>query len=473
MTMFSATSSPSMNPNISGYLNDGKDIYSSAEMATKFNRLTGENYTAKDVENKFGKSYVTDADLYFMLEGKNGKIADGTLVASEIGHFMENVVTENTTALDFKYWQDNKTQYSVGEIAQQITAMTGKKVNPADISALAGGKQVLSDFDVLVLMDKSRDGKVNKAEVNNFITTSALETLPTTIGTPYQYQGDGVWDYTPQNFMNKIKNSLGVTLTEEQVRSAFTGDDGTFRLDDRILKNKVDMNKDGKISHSEILPMTQGGGLPSMPESLYESVTYLGDGKTSYTPAEVASIASNLTGKMISEADVNMLTGGAKAITDYDMFQLFDVNRDGKVTTREAQRLLSDGVLQSDFKYLNDSKTSYTPTELSKELSKIGIIASPSEIQQKFGKSVITDNDIFKVLDKVNPQTGYKDGILKQEDIRRAPIPEPYPRFGIMPVSNHASDPYLNVLLGEQGNTLGENPQLDMIRYMTGNIQMM
>lgn len=471
MAMFSTTTSTSTKPSTLSYLNDGKDIYSSAEMAAKFNSLTGEHYTAKDVENKFGKSYVTDSDLYFMLEGKNGTTADGKLLGSEVNHFMGKSVSETTPPADFKYWQDNKAQYSVTEIAQQIAQMTGKQVNPADIAALVGGKQMLSDFDVLVLMDKSRDGVIKKEEVDNFITASEIETTPSlpTMGTSYIYQGDGLWSYSAEDFMSKIKNSLGITLTEEQVKSRFMGDDGVFRLDDRILKNMIDANKDGKLSQTEINTI-----FPLAEDSLIEkTATYIGDGKSNYTPVQVANALSHVTGKTISEAEVNAITGGKKTITDYDMFQLFDVNRDGKVSTKEAQRLLTDGALETDFKYLNDVKTSYTPTELSKELSKIGIIATPTEIQQKFGKSVITDNDIFNLLDKVNPQTGYKDGVLKQEDVRRSPIPEPFPRFGITPLSNTASNPYLKVLLGGQETVLGQNPQLDMMRYMTGNIQMM
>ena len=381
--------------------------YSSQDIAMLFNALTGQNYSSDDIEQKFGKDRITDFDLYEHVD--SGLMKDGYLNPNEVLDFMALNPIEDQS---FEYLGDDKTSYSMEEVADLIKQQTGKIINPEDLSKLVDGRTEMTDFEMMVLLDHNRNGKVSSVEMDTLISSFDIqydiddgEPAPDEPDeTKSLYRGDGQWSYTTEEFKDRLENEFGIDVTDEEITDVF----GTT-INDRAIDEKIDIDNDGYISTSEI--NNAFGKTPVEPTD----IEYLSDDKTFYSSEDVAGLLSQATGQDVTAADVEALTGGQDTITDEMMFNLFDRNKNGTVEISEAEALLTDGA-QTSFDYLADEKTSYTAEELSEELKKIDVDASVDDIIELFGSETITDDDILQILD--NPFSGFKDGKITKLEVK-------------------------------------------------------
>lgn len=396
------------------YLSDnvfqGIVSYDAAQVAEAFSKITGENYSKADVEAKFGSDTITDFDLYAFAESGT---KDGFISKSEVLKFMGTPSDDDMMmGGDFAYLKDDTTTYSLQQVADKIAEVTGKTINPDDLSAFVEGRDYMTDFEMLMLIDQNKDGSVSTSELDDLIMNNNIsyDYEDDTEETTSLYRGDGAWRYDDQEFIDKIEADFGITLSDDQVTHLF----GDRPINDRRIENKIDMDQDGFISETELKSAFDIQDDMTSPD--IDEFAYLSDDVFTYTPAEVADVVSSLTGQAITEADVNSLTGGKAEITDIDMFRLFDPNRDGIFTTDEANRLLDKGALNKAFYYLNDSQTSYSLGDLSAELASIGVDMTEDELYDMFGKETITDADILEMLDRKSELTGVSNGILDRRD---------------------------------------------------------
>ena len=382
--------------------------YSSEDVAMMFKALTGQDFSANDIEQKFGKERITDFDLYSMVDG--GAVKDGFLNPQEIMNFM---MADTSKEASFDYLNDEKTSYSLEEVADLIRQQTGKIIDPMDLSKLVNGRSEITDFEMIMLLDHNRNGKAETIEMDSLISdfniNYDLEDDVTDVSDDNiksLYQGDGIWTYSVDDFKERALNDFGITLSDDQVQNVF-GD----RINDRGILNQVDANKDGYISLAEMKSVFD------VPEQEAQDINYLSDDKAIYSSDEVATLLAQATGNEVTVDDVEALTGGKTAISDAMMFNMFDTNKDGTVSIDEANNLISGENQDNSFGYLSDDKTYYTSHELSEELNKIDVDMTANDVEDVFGSDVITDLDILETLDKESPYTGLKDGILSKDDI--------------------------------------------------------
>jgi len=382
--------------------------YASEDVAQMFSALTGHNFTAEQIEQKFGKERITDYDLYAVVD--NGEAKDGFLHPAEILHFMKLDDSEETT---FHYLSDDETSYSLEDVAEEIRQATGKIIDPENLSTLINGRTEMTNFEVMMLLDHNRDGKADRFEMDNLISSFQItydlddETDDTDSidDITSLYRGDGAWSYSIDDFKTRALDEFNIELTDDEITELL----GTS-ITDRSIEENIDVNDDGYISTSELSDAFEY----SISDA--ENINYIGDDTAFYSTEEVAELLSQATGETVTETQVETLTGGETAISDQIMFNLFDADKNGIVETDEAEIAIEGLETETSFNYLADEATSYSPQELATALNGINSDISADDIEGIFGTDTITDSNILEMLDKADPYTAFKDGIITSSD---------------------------------------------------------
>lgn len=378
-----------------------KPSYSSNEIAKSFSLVTGKEYSNSDIQRQFGKSNITDADLYQMVD-LNGK-ADGYLTASEIKKFMSSTPAKSGDATadnnSFSYLEDGKTEYSLKEVSDKIANSTGKRVLEADLKKLMGGKETINDFEMMLLFDtQPRDGRISSSEMNDLISDFKInystESNTGNTDTPYKdmkqtlYKGDGKWDYTKDEFKKKMKDDLGINLSDNDIKKLF----GDSQINDRNIQRMLDINNDGNIADKELNFSLNDYKLPTN-----NKFDYLSDNKNAYTKSEAMSELSKLLQTPMTDAQFSKLFGDKTKVSDADLLTVIDkFSPNGSINTTDLNSAIAQPKVTIEFDYLSDSKQSYTAEDLAKLISQdTGVNITAQNISDFFGKDMITDSEIL------------------------------------------------------------------------------
>lgn len=161
----------------------------------------------------------------------------------------------------FDYIHDEKTRYTPEEAAKELSYISRREITADDIREKSGNKELLTDQDMLKLLDQNRDGLVGRFEIEQFTRHG-----PASGG--FKYLKDNSFTYNPDQTAEALQAKTGVTLTADQIKSVFDSEeisdsDMLYRLDGASpLQNG---RADGVITRDEVLNAVYGTGFIGAP----------------------------------------------------------------------------------------------------------------------------------------------------------------------------------------------------------------